>query len=449
MMDRRWLLPVALLCVSCVTATPPSSDPPRATPADPEVLRSDLELAWGGIVAREQHPGSGPEVDVEAAASIPMPDHRSIHGAVQYFSTSLRDKIQTSLLRATRYRSMIDAILDEHALPKALAYLPVIESAYIPTLTSRAGAHGLWQFMPATAREYGLRVDWWIDERADPEKSTAAAAAFLTDLYREFGDWSLALAAYNCGPGRVRRALESTGATTFWELLERSALPKETRGYVPTFYATLHIAGDPEAYGFRLEPHAPADLGTITVDGPLSLRFLAGSAGLSESELQELNPALHRGLVPPGRRNVTVPAAAAPLLAEVAATLREDDTEIDVAALVVRKGDTVTRLARRFGTQPGTILEMNDLRPGDSLRAGRSIYVPVNARRLGTLLRHADDEDVFHTVRKGDTLSAIARKHKLSVGDLCELNDLRKDAILQPGQKLRVTPPRGLTAGGM
>src|SRR5207248_753290 len=156
----------------------------------------------------------------------------SIRGAVSLFATEMKPSIQESLLRSAKYRPLIDKVLDDAKLPRGLAYLPVIESAYLPTLTSRAGAHGIWQFMAETAREYGLRVDWWVDERADPERSTRAAAAYLRDLYRQFNDWPLTLAAYNCGPGRVRRTLNEANATSFWQLLEAAALPKETRGNV-------------------------------------------------------------------------------------------------------------------------------------------------------------------------------------------------------------------------
>lgn len=452
---RRWLVPFAiLLSISCAGTTPP----PAAAPAAPrpserqmdgEAFRRDLEEAYTEIVAREGKPLAAPQVDLEAVVSMPIPDHRTIHGALNYFSTALRDKIQTSLLRSAQYRRMIDEALTEQRLPKALAYLPVIESAYIPTLTSRVGAHGIWQFMPETAREYGLRVDWWVDERADPERSTRAAAAYLKDLYRQFEDWPLALAAYNCGPGRVRRALDRTGATTFWELLELTAVPKETRGYVPTFYATLLIAGDPATYGFRLDEPQPSDHREVIIGGPVSLEYLAEAAGLSEKQLRELNPALYRGLVPPGRATVKVPAAAAPVVAEIAATVRQEDSKIAVAAFTVRKGDTIPRLAKKLGTKPETIRAMNGLKENESLRAGRSIYLPVHARRLGSLLRHAEDTKIYYTVRKGDTLYSIAKTNKLTVADLRELNGLSENAVLKPGQKLRVSPPRGLAAGSM
>ena len=454
MRDRRWLLPAALLCASCIGGRPATVDPsPAPPPAEERVdgarLRADLEEAHTAILERQSSTAPRREADVEALVSMQIPQHPTIDGALRYFSTTLKDSIQTSLLRSSRYRSMIDRALDEHRLPRALAWLPVIESAYLPALTSRAGAHGMWQFMPETARDYGLRIDWWVDERADPEASTRAAAAFLKDLYRQFEDWPLALAAYNCGPGRVRRALERTGATTFWELLEMKALPKETRGYVPTFFATIQIVSDPESHGFRLVEPKSDDLQSVTVDGPLSLAHLAEAAGIDEKELREANPALHRGLVPPGRNAVRVPSRAAAQIAEVASTLRREDEKIEVASFTVRKGDTLAKLAKNLGTTPSTIAAMNGLPTNAALRAGHSIYLPVHARRLGSLLRHSDDRDVFYSVRKGDTLYSIAKQYRLTVNDLLELNELRRDSVLKVGQKLRVSPPRGLTAGSM
>ncbi|HEX6178438.1 MAG TPA: LysM peptidoglycan-binding domain-containing protein [Thermoanaerobaculia bacterium] len=416
---------------------------------DGEAFRSDLEDAYAAILERESNDAPRQEADVQALASMPIPQHRTVDGALNYFTTTLKNSIQTSLFRSARYRAMIDRALDEHSLPRALAWLPVIESAYLPTLTSRVGAHGIWQFMPETARDYGLRVDWWIDERADPEASTRAAAAFLADLYRQFEDWPLALAAYNCGAGRVRRALERTGATTFWELLEMNALPKETRGYVPTFFATILIVSDPETHGFRLTEPEGDESREVTIDGPLSLAYLAEATGVDEKQLRDANPALHRGLVPPGRAKIRVPSHAAAQIASVASTLRREDEKIEVASFTIRKGDTLAKLAKKLGTTPSTIAAMNDLSPKAALRPGRSIYLPVQARRLGILLRHSDDREIFYAVRKGDTLYSIAKQYKLTVNDLRELNDLRKDSILKVGQKLRVSPPRGLTAGSM
>ena len=450
---------VALYGIACASSAPaPVVAPLPAVAAAPQAIdadefRKELEEAYTHILSRsatESSPSADVEVvDVEAAASIPIPEHRTIDSAVRLFSVDMKDSIQTSLIRSARYRKLIDAALAEHKLPKGLAYLPVIESAYMPTLTSRAGAYGIWQFMPDTAREYGLRVDWWMDERADPELSTRAAATYLRDLYRMFDDWSLALAAYNCGPGRVRRTLQQSGATSFWELLDNGLLPKETRGYVPTFFATLLIASDPAAYGMRLEEVMEHDEKTVEVRGPVSLTYIAEAIGVDEDALKQMNPALRRGVVPPGRASVRVPAKRAEALLARADTLRDDDAYMKFCSFRMRKGDTIHRLARAIGTKAETILAMNNLDETDRLGTGQSIYLPVRARELSTLLAHSDNEEIFYAVRKGDTLFSIAKKNGLTVAELRELNDLPKKATLRKGQKLRVSAPRTLTAGGM
>jgi membrane-bound lytic murein transglycosylase D len=264
-----------------------------------------------------------------------------------------------------------------------------------------------------------------------------------------FDDWSLALAAYNCGPGRIRRTLDQTGATSFWELLDAGLLPKETRGYVPTFYATLLIASDPDAYGFRLGELTEHDEKRVDVRGPVSLAYIAEAIGVDEEVLEEMNPALRRGVVPPGRTSVRVPSKSAATLEARADTLRDDDAYVKFCSFRVRKGDTVQRLARAIGTKAETILAMNNLDENERLSAGQPIYLPVRASELGTLLAHSNDTEIFYAVRKGDTLYSIAKKNGLTVAELRELNDLRKNATLRKGQKLRVSAPRTMTAGGM
>lgn len=463
MRNTLLLAGVALYAVACTSSAPapkaaPSTPAPAAArevaaPFDAAEYRKELDAAYAYILSRDTHgkiPADAPVVDVEAAASIPIPQHRTIDSAVRLFSVDMKDSIQTSLLRSARYKKVIDKALEEQKLPKGLAYLPVIESAYMTTLTSRAGAHGIWQFMPETAREYGLRVDWWMDERADPERSTRAAAIYLRDLYKMFDDWGLALAAYNCGPGRVRRTLDEAGATTFWELLDAGLLPKETRGYVPTFYATLLIASDPETYGFTLgKSPARDEEKRVEIRGPVSLAYLAEAAGVDEEVLQEMNPALRRGVVPPGKATVKVPAKVADTLAARADTLRQDDAYIKFCTFSMRKGDTIKRLARAIGTKPETILAMNNLGADDRVSTGEAIYLPVRARELSALLAHHDDEEIYYAVKKGDTLFSIAKKNGLSVAELRELNDLEKNATLHKGQKLRVSSARTMTAGGM
>ncbi len=385
MREARWLtLALAMSAAACATNPAPQMAPAPAASSDAVEVRKALEQAGQQITAHEQRPpADAPKVDVDAAASMAIPDHRSIRGALAYFTTELKADIQDSLLRSAHYRKLIDRVLDEFKLPKGLAYLPVIESAYLQTLTSRAGAHGMWQFMPETAREYGLRVDWWIDERADPDLSTRAAAAYLTDLYRDFQDWPLALAAYNAGPRRIHRALDHTGSNTFWHLLEQTAIPRETRGYVPTFFAALIIAGDPATYGFRLDDPVESEVRRVEMDGPLSLRFLSEAANVDEAVLGDLNPSLRRGILPPGKTIVRLPPKAAEAIVARAATLKNEDANVRVCTYTVRDGDTLERLARAIGTNAQTILAMNGV---TRLRRGESIYLPVPARDLGNLL---------------------------------------------------------------
>jgi len=449
MTSRSWLLPVAVFAAGCAATVPPPKVAPKPATNETSLAsqryEADLREAYAHIVAREHASVNDTELlgDVDAVASIPIPQHWSIDAGVKLFTTRLRDDIQSYLTRSALYRPAIDSVLAEYGLPKALAYLPVIESGYSATLTSRAGAHGIWQFMSETAREYGLHINWWVDERADPDLAARAAAAYLRDLHREFGDWSLALAAYNCGAARVRRALDANGATTFWELYDAGALPKETRGYVPTFYATVLIASDPAAYGFHLPAAAAEDLAPVMVEGPVSLKYIASIAEMDEGRLRELNPSMKRGIVPPGRNSLRVPSPIAKTIAPVAATLKNDDPDIAICTMRVKNGDRIKHIARALGVTPETILDMNGAR---SIDEGDTIFVPVRARDLSALLAAGD---AFYTVRKKDTLYSIARVHGLTVTELRELNGLASHASIHPGERLRVAPVRTVTAGGM
>jgi len=441
---------------ACAGTTPVPVVPTPARPhlsavptssSDNTEYRKLLEEAHQRIVARES--GMLPRViaDADAALSMPVPDQKSIEGALRLFSTRLKPSIQTSLNRSARFKSLIDDVLREYQLPAALAYLPVIESAFVPTLTSRAGAHGIWQFMEPTAREYGLRVDWWVDERANPEKSTRAAASYLRDLYRQFGDWPLALAAYNAGPGRIRRAMSETGATTFWDLSDQSAIPKETRGYVPTFYATVLIASDPATHGFKLtEPETPSSQ-LIRMEGPLSLSFLAGAAGTDEKTLQSLNPELRRGVLPPGTSTIRVPAHLAATITSGSDSLRNEDHLIAVSSFTLREGDSVESLADLLDVPVKEIVDMNRIAPTRPTREGDSIYLPLRRRDLSARLRGFAGSLPEYEVAGGDTLYSIAKQHGVTVEDLREVNGLASDAVIRPGDRLRLSSPTSVQTG--
>lgn len=456
-MNRSLLLGLILLsAVACTTAPNHPSrvvtapDVEREMAALREAMMSDLEAMTS---TPDMPQRKGPAFDAEAIASIEIPSHPSVDSAIRYFSTGLKKSIQTSLTRSAKYKTSIDQILDQHGVPRAFAYLPVIESAYLPHLTSKAGARGMWQFMPATAREYGLRVDWWVDERIDVEKSTWAAARYLRDLHRMFADWPLVLAAYNAGPGRVRRTLREHEATSFWQLLDKSALPKETRGYVPTFFATVAIVGNPERFGFEL--HTPfegtdTDWDTVEIHGPLSLEFLGELCGAPLDALKAENGIYHRGIVPPGPNRVRVPRKAVAGIRERAESLHQEDPIVEVASYTLKPGESVTDLSKSIGVSVDDVLAMNRTRD-DRFGPGDSVYFPVRQTTLSSRLldRRATPSSDLYVVSKGDTLYSIAKRYSLTLDQLRTINDLPGDAVIQPGQRIRVSAQGGTTAGGM
>jgi membrane-bound lytic murein transglycosylase D len=452
-----WLACVPLLLVGCAASSSAPAAKPQPAPSilvqpdrDALELQKALEEAQALIDARTSGVVKPVIVDADAMLSMQIPQHPSIDGALQYFSTTLQPKIQNSLRRSAAHKAMVDQVLDEFKLPRALAYLPIIESAYVPTLTSSAGAHGLWQFMPATGLEYGLDIDWWIDERAHTEKSTRAAARYLRDLYRMFGDWSLALAAYNAGPGRVRRALADSNSATFWDLYEKSAIPRETRGYVPTFYATVIIASDPGAYGFELLENQSTDAKRVSVDGPVSLDYIAEVTGAQLEDLRRLNPELKRGVVPPRSSTIRVPSDFAQAVFDRASSMRYEDPYMAVASFTLRPGDTLTRISKAIGVPVDEISKMNGLR-SPKVAVGRSIFLPVRQTELSARLEavHSAPADRYYIIKQGDTLYSIARRNGLTVEELVDLNRLPADHVIQPGARLRVSMGSAVTAGGM
>ncbi len=233
--------------------------------------------------------------------------HPRVDTFVTRFQTTLRDFFSSALSRSGRYVPRMSSILQKEGVPQELAYLPLIESGFRPHAVSRAGAVGPWQFMPATGRRYGLRIDQYVDERCDPVKSTQAAAKYLKDLHAMFGDWHLSLAAYNTGENNITRILERGRADDFWEMSDRGYLYQETSNYVPEFLAAVQIAAAPEAYGFDAPDEEPLRYDLVRVYRPLPLSIVAQLSGTSTDTIKELNPALRRGIVPPQGYAVRLP----------------------------------------------------------------------------------------------------------------------------------------------
>jgi membrane-bound lytic murein transglycosylase D len=321
------------------------------------------------------------------ASEYPLELNPRIRHFLERFTGARRNLIGLWLDRSGRYLGMIRDTLRRQGLPEELAFTAMIESGFNPLAVSRAGAKGMWQFMAATARRYGLRVDHWIDERLDPEKSTVAAASYLRDLYNIFGSWPLAQAAYNAGEVKVSRAMRATGSSDFWALARTNHLRTETKEFVPQIHAATMIGLDPGRYGFEFTDPTPLAVEHVVVPPSTDLRRLATTSGVTLETLRALNPVLVRAVTPPGTSwELRVPVGSRPSVTAALAPKRHPEPEVlrsrstKVAAVsgpdyhVVRPQDTVGSIAKKYGVSVGDVLRWNRLpeqariHPGDRLR---------------------------------------------------------------------------------
>lgn len=284
-----------------------------------------------------------------------------IEQIMNYYTGGGRSSMMTYLRRSGKYLPMIEDVLEDYNLPHDIAYLPIIESGYSPNAISPASAAGVWQFIPATARTFGLKINSYVDERRDPHKSTIAAARYLSSLYERFGDWNLALAAYNCGEHCVERAINSAGTDDYWRL----SLPNETMGYVPAALAVMLIAREPEIYGMSVNYETPWQYDTVYVHGPVNLSLIANSVGCSKDDLKELNPQLLQSFTPPGETLylVRIPPNTNEMFHVNFDPLPESEKYLSQSTIssltappppqyrtyTIREGDTLTRIASRLG----------------------------------------------------------------------------------------------------
>lgn len=400
------------------------------------------------------------------AHDVPIPLNARVLKYVELFQGRLRPFIQDGLDRGAQYLPMIQSVFRAEGLPLDLAYVPLIESAFKTNALSRASAKGVWQFMRPTAKENGLKHDWYVDERSDPHKSTRAAAKYFKTLSNIFdGDWHLALASYNGGPGRVQRAIRRTGRDDFWKLTATSKwLPRETREYVPMILAAMIIARNPGQYGFTVPEVAPPAVEKVTVSGPVDLRRVAEWTAVPVDRIQQLNPELRRWTTPVRAAvyELAVPAEAAPLL-----RARLDETDpAELSALnwhTVRPGESLTTIARRLRVSRTDLAAANYLSVRSRVRAGQKLIIP---RAPTTLMAAQPDRPTpmaenrpgveraslvttapgasssgrvrqIYRVKRGDTLSSIARLFETTVAALKQWNRLHSSRI-NPGQRLTV-----------
>ena len=392
---------------------------------------------------------SNPELTAKVAAELkttqsdfPLVINDYVAGFINYFSNSPAGHahLLRSLERAGKYKDMISKIMREEGVPQDLIYLAVAESGFQPqALNAKSGAGGMWQFMPFTGA-YGLTRNGWFDERFDPEKSSRAYARYIKSLYNQFGDWYLAMAAYDWGPGYVQRAVMKTGYADFWELYRRGVLPGETKNYVPGIIAAIIMAKNPEQYGLdKMVPESPVVSDTVTVDHPIDLRLVADLTNASLPEIVALNPSLLRMTTP---RDISfdlhIPVGMGDVFNERIKNIPEDK-RASWRFHVVRAGESLDGIASALHTRPSEITEANGIAPGESVDAGDELVIPVATPLAG-------EHPQRYTVRHGDTLVTVADRFSVSAEQLKRWNHLSSNAV-KPGRVLTIAEPVRLAPG--
>ena len=449
-----------------VYTPPPNASPPQLDEGLEELLAQE-----GAVLIHEK-----------VGYDIPIVLNDRVEWWIDYFSYRLRDSFERYLIRSGAWMPYLKTQLREAGLPEDMAYLALIESGFSTQAVSHAGAVGPWQFMPYTGREYGLRIDRWVDERRDYEKATQAAIAYLSDLHAMLGSWYLAAAGYNGGQGRVGRAMMRDNTINFWEL---TGIHDETRNYVPKLIAATLIAKEPERYGFYGVPYLdPVEWETVTVPTSSDLSVIAAAAEVPVETIRALNPHLLRGRTPPGELNfpVHIPAGQVDEFTEnyyaMPPIARVDEPGADEPVAgggaeepvehVVRSGETVVGIASAYGVDPRQLMDANDLRSEESLEEGMVLRIPGGAEAsemMGfpeqpatatgtaaqpaaaagaaepTLARAREVEapraSRTHRVQRGETLMAISRTYGVPVDAIRRENGIRGDRILV-GQVLRI-----------
>jgi membrane-bound lytic murein transglycosylase D len=379
-----------------------------------------------------------PHVKAQAEAEIkgthsdlPLMMTDPVAGYISYFSNRGRGTLERALARSGLYDDMIRRVLKEEGVPQDLIYLAQAESGFHPLALSRAGARGMWQFMASRAKGYGLERDWWVDERQDPEKSTRAAAHHLKDLYSEFGDWYLAMAAYNSGPGTVQKAVKRTGYADYWQLYKRNVLPKETRNYVPIILAVTIMAKNPEQYGLdKVVAEKPLIYDAVKIDYPVDLRLVAECVDAPASTLQELNPSLLRLTTPKDREfELHLPVGSKDRYLS-AITAIPPDMRVWWRYHKVVTGDTLASVASSFHVSRQTIVQANNLDGDEALRVESELIIPVAPGK------HPSDEVASYSrratsykVRRGDTVQTVADNFGVPPSMVRRWNHLKGDSL--------------------
>jgi len=373
---------------------------------------------------------------------IPITYNQKVASIIKFFQNEGRSSVQKWLNRMDRYKKIMLPILEQENVPPELFYLAMIESGLNPKAYSYAHASGPWQFISSTGKSYGLKKNWWVDERRDFEKSTHAAAQYLKDLYGKFDDWYLAFASYNCGSGRVRKAIKRNGTTDYWKL---SRLPGQTRNYVPNIMAAIFIATDPKRYGFVVIPESEMNWTVKVLDKSVSLDVLSDLSGIEVELLQTYNPELRQGTIPPLKENelynFRIPDGFNTAFDSLYAALEiEKVEEIIFLDHKVKRGESLWLIARKYGVRVKDIVSINKLGNAKYIRPGQLLQIPTDGYaqyRKTSMVSSSNSTKIYHTVRSGDTLSEIAMKYRTSIRKIKKWNGLRSNRIYV-GQKLKI-----------
>lgn len=439
--------------------------------------------------------GAMPQLDpkkLQEEFDIPVEVTPMVEQFIEYFQTAGRRWYAIWLSRSGRYLPMMRQVFHENGVPEDMAYLAMIESGFSTKAYSRARASGPWQFIRETGGQYGLNDDWWVDERRDPEQATRAAAEHLKDLYEDLGDWYLAAAAYNAGEGKIDNAIARYHTRNFWELCAGGRyLRKETKQYVPKLLAAAIIAKHPAQFGFGdVEYLEPLEYETVTVPDATDLKVISDCAGADIDSVLELNPSLKRFCTPPGEENfeVRVPKGTAEAFADGYAQI-DPSKRVTFRKHTVQSGDTLSKIARLYGTDQDGILRMNHLASAKKMRVGSDLVIPIPSGVHTTVLasevpqprgsgndpkgvvarvgltrdmppqQHLDKPEKIEvtstppagrartnvTLAAGDTLWAISQRYGVSVEDIKHWNGIRNHRSLQAGQSIVVYLPKGQT----
>jgi membrane-bound lytic murein transglycosylase D len=392
----------------------------------------------------------------EITFDIPIVINDKVENFINYFQYVHRKAFASWLQRSGRYIPMMKVVLKEHGLPEDLVYMALIESGFNPKAYSRRRASGPWQFISRTGQRYGLDNNWWIDERRDPDKSTLAAAMHLKDLYDQFSSWYLAAAGYNAGAGKISRAIKRYQTEDFWELTKYKYLKKETRHYVPKMIAAALIAKEPEKYGFDdIVYDEPIRCEKVTVPDATDLMVIARCSETDYDTIKSLNPELKTWCTPPDYPNyeVKIPAGKKEMFLQNFAKIAPEE-RITYRQHQVRPGETLSQVARRYGIKPEPLMDLNDVKASQQLRAGSYLMIPIPADRAVALKDQEPERkvrkkkiasarpqpqtmvqtkgpvtEIRYVVKEGDTLWDIALMYDLSIADIKRWNNLRGNTI--------------------